>query len=471
MMLIFTPDVDNTSTIGTATYTGTGPNDCVFDGPYTGTTAGSTFYVEIDGEGTTDTFRWRKDAEAWTSEVAITAEVQQLKEGISVNFAITSGHTEGDLWTLEVDSPSTLNLNDLGAKLIYKNVGGALENLDTSDIKAGMPAAVVYSDDQDCWLLLNPSDPVYSSLVPSRIRKQVAVDYTLLVSDHGNEINFINATAKILTLESAATYADMFFYIRAGGAGNVTITADGTELIYGKRAPAGSTTYVLIGGQSDIVQITTNGVDWHVTTESPNVFSRQVFETLDSPHTYTKPWDVRYILAEVYGAGAGGSRADTGVIYPAGGGGGGYSQKFIDAAAITTETVTVGAGGAGGAAVGADGVNGGASSFGTHCSATGGTKGQTTSIGIGGAGGAGADGDINLNGQQGAGYTVDTYEQSFGGAGAGPLGGVATPYSKDNGIDAYDGGAGNSVGGGGGGGFDNAGGTGADGLVIITEYR
>jgi hypothetical protein len=121
--------------------------------------------------------------------------------------------------------------------------------------------------------------------------------------------------------------------------------------------------------------------------------------------------------------------------------------------------------------VGADGVNGGTSSFGAHCSATGGTKGQTTSIGIGGAGGAGADGDINLVGQQGAGYAVDTYEQSFGGAGAGPLGGVATPYSKDNGIDAYDGGAGNSVGGGGGGGFDNAGGAGADGLVIITEYR
>ena len=46
--LIMNPDVDNTDTIGTTTFTGTGVNDLAASGPYLGTTSGSIFSVVID---------------------------------------------------------------------------------------------------------------------------------------------------------------------------------------------------------------------------------------------------------------------------------------------------------------------------------------------------------------------------------------------------------------------------------------
>ncbi len=48
LMLIMTPDVDNTDTIVSQAFTGTGINDGVFTGPYIGSTSGSVFTAQID---------------------------------------------------------------------------------------------------------------------------------------------------------------------------------------------------------------------------------------------------------------------------------------------------------------------------------------------------------------------------------------------------------------------------------------
>lgn len=124
-------------------------------------------------------------------------------------------------------------------------------------------------------------------------------------------------------------------------------------------------------------------------------------QTFTSSGSWTRGRDVRWVFVEVQGGGGGGD-TDT----P--GGSGGYAAKIIYAADLgATETVTVGAGGLSGAA-------GGTSSFGSHCSATGGDGG----VGSGGtgAGGTGIGGDVNIDGNFGG---ASRASPRFGGAAAG----------------------------------------------------
>lgn len=103
--------------------------------------------------------------------------------------------------------------------------------------------------------------------------------------------------------------------------------------------------------------------------------------------TWTKPSNIKFVIVEVQAAGGNGAAA--GAI-SGGGGGGGYCKEVIPAAALgSTETVTVG--GVSGAGTG----TGGPSSFGSHCTTTGGATG---SGGDGGAGGTASSGNINING-------------------------------------------------------------------------
>jgi hypothetical protein len=458
-LVIWTPDKDNTDSVGSTVFTGTGPNDCVFSGPYVGTTSGSTFQIQIDAVTSPNTFKWRKDAEAWVTGVAITGDDQTLKEGVSVNFAVITGHVLNDLWVLSVNAPTRMNLNSLGNLLIYKNFGGSLQTLNGSDLKDGVPALTVYSSEQTAWILINTADPLYASLVPNRIRVTTANDYTLSSDDHGNEICFTNTSGKTLTLPAAAEFSDKFVYITAAGSAGVTIDADGTEKIYGKRYPAGNGAYYLIGSQFDVVQLGCNGVDWHILTESPAKVTVQRFVYTGSAQTYTKPLDLVAALVRVYGGGGGGSLYDgVGPVYQAGGGGGGFSEKYILNASIgATETVTIGAGGAGATVAGNNGSAGGTTSFGAHCTATGGGGGTNGSAG--GAGGAGASGNINLTGEAGT-YTASAV--TTGGACPGPHGGQTQQANETNGL-IYGGGAtGGSV---------TAGGTGGHGFCEVWEFR
>jgi hypothetical protein len=112
--------------------------------------------------------------------------------------------------------------------------------------------------------------------------------------------------------------------------------------------------------------------------------STQVFT---ASGTYTKPSGLLYAWVFVTGGGGGGG-LPSGGGWGAGGGGGGTAIKLIAAASLgATETVTVGSAG------------GGSSSFGSHCSATGGNAGGHSSPGHGGTG---TNGNINLDGSKGA---------------------------------------------------------------------
>lgn len=211
--------------------------------------------------------------------------------------------------------------------------------------------------------------------------------------------------------------------------------------------------------------------------------------TFTSSGTFTKatyPWlkTVRVML--VGGGGGGGSIVDssgTNRGYAGGGASGGYSEKWITVASLgTSETVTIGAGGTGGASGGANnGTDGGDTSFGSHCSATGGQGGKAVDDGVGNkypaVAGRASGGDINAKGENGGqpgyGLADDNYGQGFGGSSRlGEGGNNSVAYNpSESGQDG-------NVGSGGSGGYagrsfttgGTPGGDGGDGRVIVELY-
>jgi len=193
----------------------------------------------------------------------------------------------------------------------------------------------------------------------------------------------------------------------------------------------------------------------------PVLISRQVFT---SSGTWTKPSGLVYVNVKVIGGGGGGGAFTLNDIGGGGGGGGGVSEKTIlDVSLAATVAVTVGTGGAGAVLPANDGAAGNTSSFGAHCTASGGSG--ATSVN-GGASGVGSSGDLNY--ALGPGHNSVSYPSfnGCGGNGGGPggKGAITTVAGAD----------GSPYGGGGGGGFngisDTNGGAGAAGVVIVENW-
>lgn len=200
-----------------------------------------------------------------------------------------------------------------------------------------------------------------------------------------------------------------------------------------------------------------------------------------SSGTYTPTPGTRAILVEVVGAGgAGGGVSATAAgeeAGGAGGGGGGYSRKLITTVPPSA-TITIGSGGSGSSAA-----SGGAGSDSSYADGTetltgsggsGGQNGGAVSGNInatGGAGGGASGGDINISGSGGgAGGTKNGSRMLTGFGGNSQYSGIQQPPGDAAGV------VGINYGGGGSGATANpsdvakAGGDGAPGIVIITEY-
>jgi hypothetical protein len=253
----------NTTPITTTTYTiniadatlGTGAHVAA---PTSNTTAGG---------GLADTFKWKKDGGAWTSGVVITAAKQTLIEGISIIFAELTGHTLNDIWAVTVKTPVRVNLNSLGNKIVYKNVGGSLEALAAGDLKQDIAGTLVYNLAADCWILNNPSTAAASgtgtSITTDRPRIEVNADYTVLLANAGCELSCSGTlTLDLHTTVNPPNFVNKFIDLKNVGTGIVTIDT-GTYTIKG----IGGTTYQLFPGEGG--RIITNGVDWHILWLSP----------------------------------------------------------------------------------------------------------------------------------------------------------------------------------------------------------
>jgi len=209
----------------------------------------------------------------------------------------------------------------------------------------------------------------------------------------------------------------------------VTINASGinvTGVITASQISAGGTT----GTSGQLLYSTGTGIGWTtasagitqldnligynsagIRSDSANgrlaVFGQGNFQVFTSPGTYLVSPGISSIRVRVVGAGGNGGNGGSapGFFAPnpgtggGGGGGGGYSQKVITSfTAPRTYAVTVGS------------APGGTSSFGSECSATGGSNGSTgnnpspspQSPVAGGAGGTGSGGDSNFTGATGS---------------------------------------------------------------------
>jgi len=183
-------------------------------------------------------------------------------------------------------------------------------------------------------------------------------------------------------------------------------------------------------------------------------------------HTYTKSGsDVKSIRVVALGAGGGGRG------YGESGGAGGYVERRLDASGITSVSITVGSGGAGGNYFGFS-PQGGTTSFGSYCSASGGFGANNHGSHIGGHGGLGSSGDINSYGGGGKGHNNgvnNPTNSAVGRGGAGFFGGSRNSHhsaSRPADHGAPGGGGTASVGGAGGIGSD-----GRAGICIVYELR
>jgi hypothetical protein len=120
-------------------------------------------------------------------------------------------------------------------------------------------------------------------------------------------------------------------------------------------------------------------------------------QTFTATGTWTKPSGCRKVIVKVVGGGGGGAS------FCESGGGGGYTEKVIDVAAVASVAVTVG-GGAAAVTYYAAATQGGTSSFGAYCSATGGYGANQHAGHTGGHGGVGSGGDVNFLGGTGTGH-------------------------------------------------------------------
>lgn len=187
------------------TFTARNPhlNDAAISGAYTGA-ENAVFEVEIDAEGAPDTFRWRKDAGAWTSGVAITGAAQLLSDGVNISFVATTGHSYSYKWTVTATATTTK-----GA--LYRLDNGQLSSV-KSDFASLNP--LYMSQIGDVVVCSNNSD------------RPVAYDGSSISNVNmpfGNSVEFVGTGTNDFTADVTFTYIDATYEVVVDGVATMTV--------------------------------------------------------------------------------------------------------------------------------------------------------------------------------------------------------------------------------------------------------
>ena len=142
------------------------------------------------------------------------------------------------------------------------------------------------------------------------------------------------------------------------------------------------------GNAGRILRTDGSSSSWNPAGSADNLTSMQVFT---SSGTWNKPTGVRFIKVQVVGGGGGGSG------HGESGGSGGYSERVIDVTSVNSVSVSV-SGEVNGTYYSGAGDNGGSSSFGSYCSASGGYGANRNNQHSGGLSGVGSGGNLNIYG-------------------------------------------------------------------------
>ena len=269
---------------------------------------------------------------------------------------------------------------------------------------------------------------------------------------------------------SGGTLHASWEYLAKGQATSPT-TTQGDLIVRGASADE----RLAIGAAGKVLKVNSSGNGLEYADANAGLQSMNVYTTAGS-HTWTKPTGITKIKVFVTGGGGGGMSGPSNDNPGSSGGGGGTAIKIIDVTSISSVAVTVGAGGAGNST--SSGVRygngGGTSSFGSHCSATGGGAGYAGNDDrYGGIGGVGSGGDINLHGDSGTSEGNDGSNNPnppASPAGASFWGGLGMYGANNAGLtqanmDGYHGSAGGNM-------FQGAGaGNGGDGIVVVENYK
>lgn len=400
--------------------------------------------------------------------------------------------------TAKIDVRGSATFNEDGADVDFRVEGDtdatlifADASVDRVGIGSNAPAYkldVVVGTAGDGIYLQRAGSQKFSALGDGTVNWSAGSDGGQLSWDTGKAIVTSNSGAT-LAFRTNATATDRILIDTSGNVGigqaspgsaldvKGTLRLSGSSSGYVGLAPAaaaGSTTYTLPAADGTSGQfLSTNGsgtLSWGSSSPNGAFRSMQVY-TSTGANTWTKPAGlVRVKVTVVAAGGGGGGCAGVANAVAGGGGGGGASIKMIEAASLgATETATVGAGGTAGSNNGITaGGAGGSSSFGSHCSATGGGGGSSVSgaaAAAPGAGGSGSSGNINLNGNCGL---IGVSVQNHGGSGGGsPFGGGGYMGLAGGGTNGANGGGG---GGAASGGSAYFGGTGGNGFIVVEEF-
>lgn len=290
------------------------------------------------------------------------------------------------------------------------------------------------------------------------------------------QLLFGSSTDPIVSLGSIGTSGQ---FLTSGGASVLPTWTTSSINLTVDRTWTGYNTFTggLFANEASSTSATTT--DLHVTGVATFDISHAVATStvFTKTGTWVRPTGVNTVTVQVVGGGGGGGGADTSSAQSSAGGGGGAACSTSIVDVTGNVTVTVGTGGAGGSNTGGNGAVGGNSTFVASATITGtgggGGFGQGSSggFGAGGSGGATTTADIEIKGQNGG----DGFDTAVIGGGAGGHSCLGFGPIQQVNVD-LPGERGESYGVGGSGAADNdstgqIGGTGGDGVVIVTWYE